>query len=58
MSMNQWFSKLLVSKRIGLKCFFEKNAIFFQYFTVVEQFVLQFVKYRGHSIGSLLQISL
>ena len=59
MSMEQWFSELLVSK--GLKCFFFK-AIFFQYFGVVDQFVLHFVKINKvnikHTLASLLQIPL
>ena len=63
MSINQWFSNLLVSKRKGLKCFFFfLKAIFFQYFTVVEQFLLQFVKINKVNIkntpASLLQIPL
>ena len=39
---------------------FLKNAIFFQYFTVVEQFLLQFVKINKvnvkNALASLLQI--
>ena len=61
MSINQWFSKLLVSKRKGLN-YFCKNAIFSQYFTVVEQFLLHFVKINKvnikHTLASLLQIPL
>ena len=51
--MDQWFSKQLVSEWIGLKCFLKK-AIFSQYFTVVEQFLLQFVKISKTSqLGSV-----
>ena len=49
MSINQWSSKLLVSQRKALKCYWKKCL---QYFTVVEQFLLQFVKinkYQEHS---------
>ena len=56
----------MVQYAVGLQMnrteMFLKKAIFFQHFTVVEQFVLQFVKINKvnikHTLASLLQIPL
>ena len=43
MSMDQWFSWAVGLRMNRTEMFLEK-ALFSQYFTVVEQFVLQFAK--------------
>ena len=56
----------MAQKAVGLQInrteMFLKKAIFFQYFAVVEQFVLQFVKINKvnikHTLASRLQIPL